>query len=319
MKYTLEDVRAHIDRPFEVSGNIALTFSSFAPITESATSSMAWIRADHPDTNALLANSPAAFVVCAHLDASDDVLRNKCLIHVDRPDLAFTRLVKRLCVPPARPEPRIHPTAIVDSRARLGIDVVVGAYATVGACTIGNGSTIKAHATVHDGAELGANVLIGEYCNIGGEGFGHIRDEHGSLENMLHIGKVVIEDDVEIFPYTNVDRATLSVTRVGRGTKIDHYCHIGHNTRIGERAMITANTTLTGGAVVGSYCFVGVGSLIRERVRVGDAASIGIGSVVTKDVPPGETWAGVPARPIGELKAVQKALGLLVGETQSDR
>lgn len=319
MTYTLEDVRAHIDRPFEVSGNTALTFSSFAPITEATTSSMAWIRAGHPEAAALLADSPAAFIICAHLDASDDALRTKCLIHVDRPDLVFSRLVKRSCTTPARPEPRIHPTAIVDPRARLGNDVIVGAYATVGACTIGNGSTIKAHATVHDGAELGANVLISEYCNIGGQGFGHIRDDHGNLENMLHAGKVIIEDDVEIFPYTNVDRATLSVTRVGRGSKIDHYYHIGHNTRIGERTVITANTTLAGGAVVGSDCFVGVGSLIRERVRVGDAASVGIGSVVTKDVPPGETWAGVPARPLGELKTVQEALRLLVHGAQSDR
>jgi UDP-3-O-[3-hydroxymyristoyl] glucosamine N-acyltransferase len=113
---------------------------------------------------------------------------------------------------------------------------------------------------------------------------------------MLHIGKVIIEDNVEIFPYTNVDRGTLSETKIGKETVVDRFCHIAHNSVIGRRTIITANVTLCGSCRVGNNCFIGVGSAIKDKVEVGDNSVIGIGSVVTKNVPPNEIWFGNPAK-----------------------
>ncbi|MEP6601137.1 MAG: DapH/DapD/GlmU-related protein [Nitrospirota bacterium] len=317
MHYTLEDIAQHIGCSFEAVGNQGLRFSSFDPISGATDQSICWIRAKNPAAPGMIAESPAAFIVCEKLRVDPEVLGSKCLIQVECPDVAYLRLVKNLHPTRVPAEAFIHDTAIVASGARLGRNIRIGAHAIIGDCEIGNNCVIKANAIVHSSVTLGSNVLISEYCNIGGQGFGHILNEHGLLENMLHIGRVVIEDDVEIFPYTNVDRATLSETRIQTGTKIDHYCHIGHNSTIGSHSVITARVVLCGGAKVGSGCFVGVGSLIREGVSVGDKASIGLGSIVTKDIPDGQVWVGAPARPIHIFKAIQKGISDLHPSSQS--
>jgi len=147
-------------------------------------------------------------------------------------------------------------------------------------------------------------VIIYDHCNIGGQGFGFELNENDVQENMLHIGRVEIGDDVEIFPFCNVDKATLSVTKIGNNSKIDHYCHIGHNTSIGMNSLITAKSTLCGGSGVGDNTFIGVGTIIRDGLFVGNNAFVGIGSVVTKNISDGEKWAGNPARPLDELKQI---------------
>jgi UDP-3-O-[3-hydroxymyristoyl] glucosamine N-acyltransferase len=113
---------------------------------------------------------------------------------------------------------------------------------------------------------------------------------------MLHIGKVVIEDNVEIFPYTNVDKATLSETRICKGSKIDHYCHIWHNTYVGENVIITAQVVLAGGAKILNKAFLGVNTKVKDSCIVGENSITGMGSVVVCNIPSNEVWAGIPAK-----------------------
>ncbi|MFC2110884.1 hypothetical protein ACFLQ5_00375 [Bacteroidota bacterium] len=147
--------------------------------------------------------------------------------------------------------------------------------------------------------------MISEFCNIGGQGFGHIKTERGKFENYPHLGNVIIEDNVELFPYVNVDRATLSTTRICRGAKIDHFCHIGHNTYVGENTIITAQVVLCGGSKINKESWIGVGSLIKDSIVVGNNVIVGMGSVVLKNIPNNETWAGSPARPIDDFRILQ--------------
>ena len=142
----------------------------------------------------------------------------------------------------------------------------------------------------------GEGVIIHPNCVIGSEGFGFEKDKDGIYHNFPHYGGVVIGDDVEIFPFTNVDRGTLGNTVIGRGTKIDHHCHIGHNVRLGDNCIVTAGTIIGGSTVVGDDVWIGIGSLIRDNIKIGYNAVIGMGSVVINDVAAGAVVYGNPAR-----------------------
>jgi UDP-3-O-[3-hydroxymyristoyl] glucosamine N-acyltransferase len=194
----------------------------------------------------------------------------------------------------------VHPTAHVNPEAIIHPSVSIGPYCIIGRCEIGKNSSIRSFTIIKDNTVIGENVIIREFCFIGGCGFGFVRDYDGHLERMPHIGRVIIEDDVELFPYVNVDRGTLGETRIKRGAKIDHYAHIGHNSIVGDHCVITAGTVLCGGSSIGARSWAGVGSIIKEKVSVGDDVTLGLGSVVTRKIGDGYVVAGAPARRLRE-------------------
>lgn len=114
-------------------------------------------------------------------------------------------------------------------------------------------------------------------------GFGYARLPDGNWIHIPHTGKVIIGDDVDIHPYTTINRATVDTTTIGKGTKIDHHCHIGHNSHIGENCIITANVTLCGSVVIGDNVWIGVGSTIRNKIKVPNNTYIGNMSNVVND------------------------------------
>lgn len=167
-------------------------------------------------------------------------------------------------------------------------------------------SFIHPTAVVHPWVELGKNVVIHEYCTLGTEGFGYIWDpEEKEWIHVEHRGKVIIGDDVEIYAHTNVDRATKDETIVGRGTKIDHYCHVGHNSITGEDNIITACVFIGGGAKIGNRVWVGPNTTIQEKVTVGDDVFIGSQANVIKDCEPGWLYVGNPAKKLRENKRLE--------------
>lgn len=295
---TVDDLLLWLGGDAMVVGERDRTFDRVEPLFEATPGSLTWARADLRGGEEYIRSTGASVVICdRNVAVPDEALAERTFVRVARPDIAFLRALKGM-YPPPRSVPGVHPTAIVDPRAEIAPDAAIAAFTVIGRCRIGAGSSVGPFTMIHDGVEMGANVHVREHCTVGGEGFGHILNERGDLENFPHVGIVVLEDDVELFPYVNVDRATLHETRVERGARIDHYAHIGHNSRVGPNAMIAAHTVLAGGAQVGAHAFVGLGVRIRDRLRVGAHTVVGMGSVVTKPIPDGETWAGVPAAPI---------------------
>lgn len=303
MTFTIDVFREQIPSGSELRGDPSLPFDGFRPVLEAERSHVSWLKPGARDARATLNASRAGCIVCDGPTYAlyEGPLEGRLFVVTPAPRSTYARFLrryldwKRETRSGAAPRPAIHPTAIVDPACVLGKDVAIGAYSVVGACTIGDGTVVHEYVRIADDVEIGRECVIREFCSIGGQGFGIVQDENGDNFHMPHVGKVVIRDHVLVFPFTNVDRATLGETVIGDHTCIDHFCHIGHNSRTGRNAIITAGVTLCGGSQVGDGTWLGVHSAVKEKARVGSRVTTGIGAVVTSDVPDGQTWVGNPA------------------------
>ncbi len=247
---------------------------------------------------------------------------NKPLLLHTYPRLAFARAARLLCAPAVRTA-GIHATATVYPSAFLGSNVTIDERvaikekASIGSNTwIGAGSVVSENVsigeccevhpnvTIYPGARLGNRVIVHSGTVLGSDGFGYVRDKKtGRYEKFPQLGRLVIEDDVEIGANCTVDRGALELTRIGRGTKIDNLVHIGHNVQIAEDVVIAAQTGLSGSAVVQSNVVIGGQVGIADHVRIEAGAILGAQSgIPSKKIIRGNgvIFWGTPARPIRE-------------------
>ncbi|MCW5696627.1 MAG: UDP-3-O-(3-hydroxymyristoyl)glucosamine N-acyltransferase [Bauldia sp.] len=243
-----------------------------------------------------------------------------------RPHAAFVLATSRLFPSALRPqlttgETGISALAFVDPNARLEAGVVVergavvGAGAEIGAGTtiavgaiigpsvrIGRDCTIGPHATVLH-ALLGDRVILHPGAHIGQDGFGYASGASGHIK-VPQLGRVLIQDDVEIGAGTTIDRGALGDTVVGAGTKIDNQVQVGHNVQIGRHCIIVSQVGIAGSARIGDFVVIGGQTGINGHITIGDRAQIAAVSAVHGNVPANAKWGGSPARPLREwLKA----------------
>ncbi len=185
---------------------------------------------------------------------------------------------------------------------------------------IGSHCRLDPNVTAYSGTTLGDRVIVKAGAVLGGTGFGYVRDfQTGRYEQSPQIGRLVIEDDVEIGANSTVDRGALDETRISRGTKIDNLVHIGHNVLIGENVVIAAQTGVSGSAVIANNVIIGGQVGIADHVRIEEGAILGAQSgIPTKKVIRGKgvVFWGTPARPIREYL---KELAFLSRSAKKDR
>ena len=155
---------------------------------------------------------------------------------------------------------------------------------------------------IHECVEIQNNVLIGPGNSIGGDGFGFYENYEGKSFRMPHIGKVILEENVELGANVNIDRGTIGDTILKNNVKVDALVHIAHNVVIGKNTKIVANAMLCGSCTIGDNSWIGGNTIVREGLKIGNDCLVGIGSVVTKNIPDNEVWAGNPAKFIRKIK-----------------
>ena len=213
---------------------------------------------------------------------------------------------------------RCEPGALVAAGASIGAGTTIGAAAAIGpGCTIGRNCVIGPGATVQH-ALIGDGVILHPGVRIGQDGFGYSSGPAGHTK-VPQIGRVIVQDNVEIGANSCVDRGGLRDTVIGEGTKIDNLVQIGHNVQTGRHCMIVAGVSLAGSVVLGDFVAIGGHTVVDNHVRVGDGAQIAGISAVNRDVPPGERWGGIPAQPAKQWMRDLLSMRRLARQEQAER
>jgi UDP-3-O-[3-hydroxymyristoyl] glucosamine N-acyltransferase len=233
-------------------------------------------------------------------------------LRIKNPYYAFSRALGLFYQPPAYPT-GIHPTAVIDPSAEIGEGAHIGAYVVVGPnVRLGPHATLlshvvlypgvqagshlfaHAHAVVREGCLLGDHVTLENGAIVGADGFGFAKNNLGHWEKIPQSGPVHLGDRVDVQANACIDRATVGVTEIGAGSKVDNLVQVGHGSRVGKDTLICAQTGLAGSSVIGNNVILAGQVGIAGHCSVGDGVILTAQSAVSHDVPAGKMISGSP-------------------------
>jgi UDP-3-O-[3-hydroxymyristoyl] glucosamine N-acyltransferase len=233
-------------------------------------------------------------------------------LRLKNPYLAFSRALALFYQPPVY-SPGIHPTAVIDPTAEIGEGAHIGAYVVVGpGVRLGAHATLLSHVALYSGVQAGShlfahahavvreNCILGDHVTlengaiVGADGFGFAKNEAGQWEKIPQSGPVRLGSRVDVQANATIDRATVGVTEIGDGSKVDNLVQVGHGSKVGENTLLCAQTGLAGSSVVGNNVILAGQTGIAGHCSVGDGVILTAQSAVSHDVPPGKVISGSP-------------------------
>lgn len=314
MKQTLRNLADKLG--CQLLGDASIAVTHVSSLSTADAESLVFV--EGPEYLETALRSPAAAIIAGEFGG---VGSSKPTLISSHPRLTFARAA---CLLRDQDSSRsVHSSAVVANSAKIGNNVSIGPRAVIGeqvtigdessigaGCVIGKNASlggacrVDANVTVYAGTMIGNRVVIQAGAVLGSEGFGYVRDaQTGRYEQSPQVGRLVIEDDVEIGANSTIDRGALDETRIHRGAKIDNLVHIGHNCQIGENVIIAAQTGISGSVTIENDVVMGGQVGIGDHARVGEGAMLGGQcGILPKKVLRGKglVFWGTPARPVRE-------------------
>jgi UDP-3-O-[3-hydroxymyristoyl] glucosamine N-acyltransferase len=311
LSYTAAEIAALLKG--EVIGDGTVRLTSFAAADRARAGDLTFAEKDTYFA-AAEASAAAAILVSGPFTSA-----TKVVIRVANARVAAARALP-LFFPPEEfaagihPSASVAPTAQIDPTAHIGPQCVIGAGVKIGARTallggnhvahdsqLGEDVRLFPHVVVYAHTQIGHRTAIHAGTVIGSDGYGYVFDQ-GRHVKILHVGNVVIGDDVEIGSNTSIDRAALGSTVIGSGTKIDNLVHVAHNVVFGQHCLIMGQCGFAGSTQFGDYCVIASQSGVAGHLKIGRQVTVGAKSGVMRDIGDKETVLGFPAAPDKQAK-----------------
>ena len=293
-----------------IIGNDSLKISALSPIDDIKPGTLVYAEGE---ANLKTAESSPAAAILVNASITQS---SKPLIQVAHPQKAFIQLLHHFN-PPKTITPGIHPSAVISEGVKLGKNVFVGPYVFIDTgtsigddcvlkshihigqnVTIGNQCTLHPQVTVYDNCQLKNRITVHASTVIGSDGFGYTFVDGKHLK-VPHVGKVIVEDDVEIGANTAIDRATVGAPVIGEGTKIDNLVQVAHSVKLGKHNILCGFTGIAGSTTSGNHVIFAANVGVSDHVRIDDGVVLGARTGVppNKHLKEGTVYLGSPAKP----------------------
>ncbi|AAP05224.1 UDP-3-O-(3-hydroxymyristoyl)glucosamine N-acyltransferase [Chlamydia caviae] len=325
--YTLQELADLLK--VEVQGNTETPISGVEEISEAQAHHITFL--DNEKYSRFIKITEAGAIILSKAQAQKYGHLNKNFLVVSEfPSIAFQKCIELFIPPVESGFPGIHPTAVIHPTAHIGKDVCIEPYAVIGqhahigdSSYIGAGSIVGAYSilgenclihpkvVIRERVEIGKRVIVQPGAVIGSCGFGYITNAFGRHKHLKHLGKVIIEDDVEIGANTTIDRGRFKNSVICEGTKIDNQVQIAHHVEIGKHSMIVAQAGIAGSTKIGNHVIIGGQTGITGHISITDHVIMMAQTGVTKSISSPGIYGGAPARPYQEIhRQVAKIRGL---------
>jgi len=313
MKYTLAELAQKVGG--RVKGDGTVEISGVGSIAGAEPGQLSFV------SEARFAGPAGQTRASALVVANEDLADLKPLLVVSEPYRAFVKIAELFTQPPALvrgvhasavvqegvalgKEVSIGPAAVIEKGARIGERAVIGAGCFVGAgVEIGDDTRLHPGVKIYPGSSLGRRVVVHAGTVIGSDGFGYLLGPSGHVKKP-QLGRVVIEDEVEIGANCAIDRAALDATVIGAGTKIDNLVHISHGVVLGKNCVVLALTAIGGSTKIGDHAIISAQVTIKDNLTLGKNVVVVARSAVADDLPDGSVVWGFPAVPFPRAQRI---------------
>lgn len=306
---------SELGHSFEAEGN-SVPVTRFSSITEAGDDDITFCYYEADKATQYMSQSNAGVILCnKSMIGKIHPKKSQQFYFLDNPRLAFVQLLKRANDKTATVR-QISPNAIIHDSSKIGKNCSIQPYAVIDQnSTIGENCVIGTGVSIIN-STIGENCVIQSGATIGEDGFAYERYPSGGLEHFPHLGRVIIENNVDISANCSIARGSMTNTIIGEGTKLDALVHIAHNVKIGKNCELTAGTIIGGSTTVGNSTWTGLNSTLKDNIHVGNNVIVGAGAMVIRDVDDNDIVAGVPAKSI-KSKVKTSLTFLMAGQKDS--